>query len=121
MVVRPTAVTPSIYRSPETEMIEPTVTPRIERRESNDGHNPARNRIDTGQVRAFPEIAAVAGKGQIAGIVGPTVLAGYDVLNVMRKRRTILRKEAIFTTWFGRVYASPTPSLHGVGKLPADL
>jgi alkylated DNA nucleotide flippase Atl1 len=52
-------------------MVEPTVTRRIEQR-----HNLARNRIDTGQVRAFPKIAAMTSKGQIAGIVGTTMLAG---------------------------------------------
>jgi hypothetical protein len=52
-------------------MIEPTVTPRMEQL-----YNLPRNRIDTRQVRAFPEIAAVTRKGQIAGIVGPTMLAG---------------------------------------------
>jgi hypothetical protein len=77
-------------------MVEPTVTPRIKQR-----HNLARNRIDTGQVRAFPEIAAVTGKGQIAGIVRPTMLAGYDMLYMMRKGTIILRKEAIFTTIAG--------------------
>jgi alkylated DNA nucleotide flippase Atl1 len=52
-------------------MIEPTVTPWIKQRD-----NLSRNRIDTGQVRAFAEIAAVTGKGQIARIVGPNVLTG---------------------------------------------
>jgi len=101
-------------------MIEPTVTPRIEQRD-----NPACNRIDTGQVRAFAEIAPVTCKGQIAVIVGPAVLAGNDVPDVMRKGTAVLRKETIFTAvpglWFGRASASPTPSLHGFGKLPARL
>ncbi len=80
-------------RPPEAEMFEPTVMPGIKQ-----WHNLASNRIDTSQVRAFAEIAAVTGEGQIAGIVGPTMLARYDVLDVMRKGRTILGKEAIFTT-----------------------
>jgi hypothetical protein len=58
-------------RSPEAEMIEPTVTPRIKQ-----WHNLATNRIDTSQVRAFAEIAAVTGEGQIAGIVGPPCWRG---------------------------------------------
>lgn len=70
-------------------MIEPAVVPRIKQR-----HNLARNGIDTGQVRAFPEIAAVTGKGQIAGIVGPPMLAGYDVFDVMCKGTAILSAEA---------------------------
>ena len=57
-------------RSPEAEVIEPTVMPRIKQ-----WHNLASNRIDASQVRAFAEIAAVAGKGQIAEIVGPSMLA----------------------------------------------
>jgi len=59
--------------------------------------HPACNRIDTGQVRAFSEIAAVTGKGQVARIVGPTMLVGNDVLDVMRKGTIVLRQEAIFT------------------------
>ena len=51
-------------------MIEPAIAPRIEQRD-----NLACNRIDAGQVRAFAEIAAVTGKGQIAGIVATTMLA----------------------------------------------
>jgi hypothetical protein len=79
-------------------MFEPTVMPGIKQ-----WHNLASNRIDTSQVRAFAKIAAVTGKGKIAGIVGPTMLARYDVLDVMCKGRTILRKEAIFTTIPGSV------------------
>ena len=102
------------------QAIEAFPLPRIKQ-----WNNLARNRIDTGQVRAFPEIAAVTGKGQVAGSVGPTMLPGYDVLDVMRKGRTILRKQAIFTTVPGsgsdEYPPSPTPSLRGVGKLPAGL
>jgi hypothetical protein len=48
-------------RSPEAEMIEPPITPRIEKR-----NNLLRYRIDTGQGRAFAEIAAVTREGEIA-------------------------------------------------------
>ena len=106
-------------RSPQAEMIEPTTTPRIKQR-----HNLTRNRIDAGLVWAFPEIAAVTGKGQIAGIVGPAMPAGYNKLDVMSQGTTILRKLTIFAAvpsglWFSRVPAAPTPSLRGVGKLHA--
>ena len=111
-------------------MIEPTVAPRIKQR-----NNLARNRIDTGQVRAFAEVTAVTCKGQIAVIVSPAMLTGYDMLDVMGKGTTVLSAEApikgagqkagnihnSFGLWFGRASASPTPSLHGVGKLSAGL
>ena len=87
--------------SPDAEMIEPTVTSWIKPRD-----NLSHNRIDTGQVRAFAKIAAVTGKGQIARIVGPTVLTGYDVLDVVCKGATVLREEAIFTTVPGSVRTS---------------
>ena len=35
------------------------------------------------KVRALAEIAAVAGKGEIVMIVGPAVLSGDDVLDVV--------------------------------------
>jgi hypothetical protein len=72
-------------------MIEPTVTPRVKQRD-----NLARNRIDTGQVRAFAEVAAMTCKGQIAVVISPAMLAGYDVPDVMRQGTAILRQEAIF-------------------------
>jgi hypothetical protein len=53
-------------RSPGSEMIGPIVTPRIKQRDDRPG-----KRIDPSQVRAFAEIAAVAGKSQIAVIIGP--------------------------------------------------
>jgi hypothetical protein len=79
--------------SPDSEMIGPIVAPRIKQRDDRPG-----KRIDTSQVRAFAKVAAVAGKSQIAVIVGPTMLPGDDVLDAVSKGTTVLRKEAIFTT-----------------------
>ncbi len=80
-------------RSPGSEMIGPIVTPRIKQRDDR----PCK-RIGPGQVRAFAETAAVAGKGQIAVIVGAIMLPDDDMLDVVCKRTTVLRKEAVFTT-----------------------
>jgi hypothetical protein len=66
------------------------------RRGSNNGIF-ARNRIDTCQVRAFAKVAAVTRKGQIAVVIGPAVLAGHDMPDVMRQGTTVLRKKTIFT------------------------
>ena len=60
--------------------------------------NPARSRINTGQVRAFPEITARTRQSQIARFIGAAMLAAYDVLDVMSQRTTLLRKETIFAT-----------------------
>jgi hypothetical protein len=65
-------------RSEQLEMIGPTVASRVEQRD-----NLARDRIDAGQVRAFAQIAAVTGEGQILVIVAPTVLARNYVFDVM--------------------------------------
>ena len=84
-------------------MIGPTVTPRIEQVD-----NLPRNRINTGYVRAFAEIAAVTAKGQIAVFARPTMLAGYDVPDVMRKGPDEYPR-------------CRRHRLRGVGKLPAGL
>ena len=62
------------------EMIGPTIASRIEERDNLPGH-----RIDAGQVRALSQIAAVTGKGQIAVIIAPTMLARNYVFDVMGK------------------------------------
>jgi hypothetical protein len=80
-------------RSSAAEMIGPGVTPWIKKGDKLPG-----DRIDAGPVRAFAEIAAVAGKRQVAGIVGPTVLPGDYVLDVVRKSANVLRKQAVFAT-----------------------
>jgi len=51
--------------------MRPKVAARMEERD-----NLLRHRIDTGQVRAFTEIAAVTRECEIAVIVGPAMLAG---------------------------------------------
>ena len=74
-------------------MIGPLIAPRIKQPD-----NFRRNRIDAGEARAFAEIAAVTGKGQIGRIIASTVLARHYVLDMMRKRATFLRKETVFAT-----------------------
>ena len=66
-------------------MIRPLVASRIEER-----NNVIRNRIDAGEVRSFPQIAAVTSQGEIAVIVASLVLPGNYVLDVMSKGTTIL-------------------------------
>jgi hypothetical protein len=39
----------------------------------------------------------VTGEGQISVVVGPAVLTGDDVLDMVRKGAVVLRKEAVFT------------------------
>ena len=84
------------HRPAETEMIAPTVASRIEQRDNLSGAW-----INPGQVRTFAQIATVTGKGEIALIIAPTVLAGYYVLDVMCKGTTVLRKATIFATVSG--------------------
>ena len=93
--------------------------PRIEQRD-----NLARNRIDTCQVRTLAEVAAVTRTVQIAMRIVPVMLARHNVLDVVRKGRTVLRKEAIFAAVAGSGSdESPRRRLHlyGFGKLPAGL
>jgi hypothetical protein len=93
-------------------MIGPALTPRIKQRD-----NLPRHRIDAGQVRAFAEIATMTGKGQIAGIIAATMLAGYYVLDVVLKRATFLRKETILATVSGSTSDEcPRRRLHRLGR-----
>jgi hypothetical protein len=108
MVVRPTAATPSITGPGSGN--DPT-----------NGHAADQNNVTLSPmigsipVRfwALAQIAAVTGKGQIGVIVAPTMLAGYEVLDMMRERRAILGKEAIFATVPGSSWdESPRRRLH---------
>ena len=91
MVVRPTWGQAFDYWREETEVVGPAVSSGIKQRD-----NLSCDRIDAGQVRAFAQIATVTREGEVPGIVGPTMLAGDDVFDVMRQRTAVLREETIF-------------------------
>lgn len=55
----------------------------------------SRQRIDPGQIRAFVQIAALAGDCQILSIFGATVLSWDDMFDVVSERGVSLRKQAI--------------------------
>src|SRR6516164_7163431 len=55
-------------------------------------------RVDSGQVRALSEIAAVACERQIFGMVGSAVLLRDDVLDMVRQLAVLLAQLAVFAT-----------------------
>ena len=55
-------------------------------------------RVDSCQVRAFVQIAAVASQRQIIGIIGAAVLLCRDVFNMMPQAAMFLVQTTIFAT-----------------------
>jgi hypothetical protein len=67
-------------------------------------HDVAGDRIDSGQVGAFAQIATMTGKSKIAGIVAPAMLI---------KRAAVLRNQTIFATVSGSgPDECPRPQVH---------
>jgi hypothetical protein len=56
------------------------------------------NGVDTRQVRALPEITAMASQRQVLGFVGAAVLLRDNMLDVVRQLAVLLSKLAILTT-----------------------
>jgi hypothetical protein len=71
--------------------MRPKVAARMEERD-----NLLRYRIDTGQVRAFTEIAAVTRECEIPVIVGSAMLTRDHMLDIVGERAIVLREETIF-------------------------
>ena len=72
----------------EAKTIDPSIEPR---------NNLARDRVDTGEVRALAEIRAATDEIQVRGIIAPTMLPGNHVLDVMPQRGSILAR--LCRTW----------------------
>jgi hypothetical protein len=64
--------------------------------------------IDPRQIRSFVKVAAVAGEGQVFGIVGATVFDGDDMLDVERNSHQLLLGEAAV---FAPVLSTPANEL----------
>lgn len=58
----------------------------------------SRLRVDSGQVRPLPKIAAVARQRQILWIIGSTVLFCDNVLDVMPHFAVLLAQPTVFAT-----------------------
>jgi hypothetical protein len=69
----------------KSEMFRPRVPPRMEER-----HEFSARGVDAREVRPFMSVASIAGQGQVARVVGPTVLFGDDVFDVMREAALFL-------------------------------
>lgn len=66
--------------------------------------------VDTRQVRALVQIAAVAGQREIVGLVIPAVLFGTDMFDVEWNRMGLLGKLAVLAPLIG-------PVTHGLARL----
>jgi hypothetical protein len=55
----------------------------------------ARHRVDSTEVRAFVQIAAVASEREILDVIAAAVLAGDNVFDLMRHRAKLLAKLAV--------------------------
>jgi hypothetical protein len=76
----------------EHEVLAPLVAPGMK-----EGHHLTTHRIDTCQIRAFAEIAAVTSEGEVVNIIRSTMLLRYDMLDVVRQLAILLTEQAILT------------------------
>jgi hypothetical protein len=74
------------------EVIGPDVTPGVEQ-----ANNIACLRINSGQIGALVQVALRASQGEVIGIIGATMLARDDVLDVETQFGKHLRQPAILT------------------------
>jgi hypothetical protein len=74
-------------------MVRPHVAPRVEERDKR-----AAGRVDAGEVGPLVGIAAVAGQGEVCRVIGPAVLLGDDVFDVVRQAGRFLAEQAVFAT-----------------------
>ena len=75
-------------------MFGPAVAPWVKER-----YNFTAGRVDSGQVWSLVEIAPVACQRQIAIIVGPAMLLGNDMFNVVCESTVLLTEQAIFAAF----------------------
>ena len=85
---------PDEFRPFPAKMPSPPLSARVE--QANDL---SRDRIDAAQIRAFVEVAVVAGQGKVISEVAAPVLFGDDVFDVeTRKRIVVLEQATILAT-----------------------
>jgi hypothetical protein len=91
------------------EVVGPLIAPRVKKPDDLSGL-----RVDSGQVRAFMKIAAVAGERQIVSIFEAAVLLRDDVLDMMPQFAMFLAQTAVFAP-----PVSPAP--HDIPCCPVHL
>lgn len=74
-------------------MLDPPIAAWMKKR-----HNLTGDRVDSGQVGSFAQIAPVAGQREILIAVVPIMLPRDDVFDVVSKSAMFLTEMAIFTT-----------------------
>ena len=78
------------------EMVRPSIATRMKKRDKLLAH-----RVDTREIWPLVGVAAVTRESQIVRVVGPTVLLGSDVFDVMSEAALLLAKEAILAAVTG--------------------
>jgi hypothetical protein len=76
----------------EGKVVGPSITPRVKERRQFPSL-----RVDSSQVRAFVQIAALASKRQIIIIIGAAVYSCGDVFDMMPQATMFLEQTTIFT------------------------
>ena len=90
-VARPAALIPLMRAPSKTKWSDQRIAPRMKK-----GYHLPRLGVDSSQIRAFVQMAAVACQREIIGIVGAPVLLRNDVLNMMLRAALFLVQTAIF-------------------------
>jgi hypothetical protein len=93
------------HQPSESKVIGPAVSPRMEEHD-----NVAAEKIDACQVRTLVPIAVVASQSEIARFVSTAVLPRHNVLDMMRRVKMSVGKQAIL---------APAPS-HAPDKGPGS-
>jgi hypothetical protein len=96
---------PLDLRSPESEVILPSVTSRMEQILDTAGQ-----RIYPAQIGSLVQVAAMACQCEILQVVGSTVLAGNHMLNMVREFAIVLMQPTILASLSGPLSDEPPRS-----------
>lgn len=76
----------------QREVLSPRMAPRMKQ-----GHDEVRLRINRREIRPLLQVATNAAQTEVIHIIWPMVLAGDDVIHLMRQNRGVLGQVAILT------------------------
>ena len=83
-------------RTLPNEVLNPRIAPGVKQ-----GDNISGQRVDPSQVWPLAQIAAVAGQGEVSGIVGPAMLLRDDMLDVVTQFRVLLLEQTVLAAVVG--------------------
>jgi hypothetical protein len=81
--------------APNQKVLHPQVTSRVKQ-----WRHLARHWVNTGEIGAFLEVAAMACQRQVVNVIAPAMLLGDNMLDVVRQLAVHLTQQTILATVF---------------------